>query len=62
MERKHLVGSTGVTVRDSDGSYYQQSGEIDQKTNIFYWASIDKDGKSVLYNVDLVTGRANKNR
>lgn len=58
--KETLVGSTGVTVRDSDGSYYQQSGEIDQKTNIFYWASIDKDGKSVLYNVDLVTGRANK--
>lgn len=58
--KETLVGSTGVTVRDSDGSYYQQSGEIDQKTNIFYWASIDKDGKSVLYNVDLTTGRANK--
>ena len=33
--KETLVGSTGVTVRDSDGSYYQQSGEIDQKTNIF---------------------------
>ena len=58
--KETLVGSTGVTVKDSYGNYYQQSGEIDQKTNTFYWASIDQDGKSVLYNVDLATGRANK--
>ena len=58
--KETLVGSTGVTVKDSYGNYYQQSGEIDQKTNTFYWASIDQDGKSVLYTVDLATGRANK--
>lgn len=58
--KETLVGSTGVTVKDSYGKYYQQSGEIDQKTNTFYWASIDQDGNSVLYTVDLATGRANK--
>lgn len=55
-----LIGSTGVTVKNDQGKYYLQSGEIDQKTNTFYWASIDTEGKSVLYNVDLATGRANK--
>ena len=58
--KETLIGPTGVTVKDSYGNYYQQSGEIDQKTNTFYWASIDQEGKSVLYNVDLATGRANK--
>lgn len=58
--KETLIGATGVTVKDEYGKYFQQSGEIDQNTNTFYWASIDKDGKSVLYNVDLTTGKANK--
>ncbi|GAB6975396.1 hypothetical protein JCM15124A_03030 [Prevotella falsenii] len=58
--KETLVGPTGVTVKNEQGKYYLQSGEIDQKTNTFYWASVDKDGHSALYNVDLATGRANK--
>ncbi len=55
-----LVGSTGVTIADADGKYYGQSGEIDTRTNIFYWAAIDADGNSALYTVDLTTGAASK--
>lgn len=29
------------------------SGEIDQKTNTFYWACVEADKKSTLYTVDL---------
>lgn len=54
-----LVGATGVTVADSNG-FYEQSGEIDQKTNTFYWASIDVDKNCALYTVDLTTGAATK--
>lgn len=51
-----LKGSTGVNITDDDGSYYYQSGEFDNRTNEFYWASTDKDGKFELYTVDLATG------
>lgn len=54
-----LVGPTGVTVGDDSG-YYGQSGEIDQNTNTFYWASIDVNANSALYTVDLETGAATK--
>lgn len=50
-----LKGSTGVKVTDDDGRYYHQSGEFDTRTNEFYWASTDKDGKFQLYTVDLKT-------
>lgn len=50
-----LVGSTGLDVSDSDGGAYVQSGEIDQKNNTFYWASVDANGNSALYTVDLNT-------
>ena len=55
-----LVGPTGLTLLDSDSKYYQQSGEIDPRTNIFYWAGIDADGNCALYTVDLATGAASK--
>lgn len=52
------IGDTGITVSDERGSY-QQSGEIDQSTNTFYWASMDCDANAALYTVDLKTGKAN---
>lgn len=59
------VGSTGLTVSNSQNAYFYQSGEIDQKTNTFYWAtseaseSMDSEVAS-LYTVDLATGAASK--
>ena len=47
------IGSTGKQLKQSDGSFYYQSGEIDQKTNTFYWACVEADKKSTLYTVDL---------
>lgn len=55
-----LVGPTGLSLVTSSGGVYQQSGEIDQKTDTFYWAAIDGDGNSALYTVDLTTGAASK--
>lgn len=52
------IGPTGLTLENSEGKVYQQSGEIDQKTNIFYWAATDAEGNSALYTVDLATGAA----
>lgn len=54
-----LVGATGLTLVYGDDSTYGQSGEIDAKTNTFYWAAIDSEGNSALYTVDLTTGAAN---
>lgn len=51
-----LKGSTGVQVSDRNGQYYTQSGEFDPRTNEFYWASTDKDGKFQLYTIDLSNG------
>ena len=53
-----LVGATGLTVADTDGSYYTQTGEIDPSDNTFYWAAVDANGNSGLYTVDLATGAA----
>ena len=49
-------GSTGVEIADAKGQYYTQSGEFDVRTNEFFWASTDKDGKFQLYTVDLGDG------
>lgn len=54
------IGSTGVAVVADGGSSYFQSGEIDPKTNTFYWAATDAAGASALYTVDLSTGLATK--
>lgn len=55
-----LIGSTGVTVSDSNGGHYGQSGEIDQKTGTFYWVCKDASKNTALYTVDLTTGAATK--
>lgn len=52
-----LVGSTGKQLTKSDGSYFYQSGEIDQTTNTFYWDCVDANQKSTLYTVNLTTGQ-----
>lgn len=52
-----LVGPTGLTLSDEEG-YYAQAGEIDPKTDTFYWAATDINGHSGLYTVDLETGAA----
>lgn len=52
-----LVGSTGVQVAKKDGSFFYQSGEIDQSTNTFYWDCVDVHQKSTLYTVDLATAQ-----
>ena len=56
--KETLVGPTGLTLADENGKTYGQSGEIDARTGIFYWAAIDADIKSALYTVDLTTGAA----
>lgn len=53
-----LIGATGLNLRDTDGSTYYQSGEIDQATGTFYWAAVDSDGDPKLYTVNLTTGAA----
>ena len=54
------IGNTGVNVLTESGTCYFQSGEIDPKTNTFYWAATDANGVSALYTVDLTTGAASK--
>lgn len=51
------IGSTGKQIMKADGSYFYQSGEIDQTTNTFYWDCVDKDQNSTLYTIDLATGQ-----
>lgn len=58
--KETLVGATGVTIADKWGDYSLQSGEIDYRTNTFYWAAVNADGESALYTVDLATGKATK--
>ena len=48
-----LKGSTKLQIKNDKGSYYFQSGEIDPKTDEFYWATTDVDGISALYTIDL---------
>lgn len=38
-----VVGSTGKQLTKADGSYFYQSGEIDQTTNTFYWDCVDNN-------------------
>lgn len=52
------VGPTGVKVRNANGTYYAQGGDIDKNTNTFYWAAVDSTGHSAVYTVDLQTGHA----
>ena len=52
-----MIGATGKTLTKADGSYFYQSGEIDQTTNTFYWDCVDKEQNSTLYTIDLATGQ-----
>lgn len=53
-----LVGATGVKVAKATGEYYEQSGEIDPVSGVFYWAATDANEASKLYTVNLETGVA----
>lgn len=55
---ERLIGSTGVEVAENSRQSYGQSGEIDQDTDVFYWACIDKNQHAALYTVDLTSGQA----
>ena len=55
--KETLKGSTGIQVARHDGNAYFQSGEIDPRTDEFYWASVDSTGLSMLYTVDLADGQ-----
>lgn len=55
-----LVGATGLSLTASDGTFYAQSGEIDQTDDTFYWAATDANGNNGLYKVNLETGTATK--
>ena len=55
-----LVGETGVRLLNDKDLFWNQSGEIDQETNTFYWAGVDYTQHSALYTVDLSTGAATK--
>ncbi len=58
--KETLVGATGVSLINSSGSVYGQSGEIDQKTGTFYWAALTGNELSALYTVDLSSGVASR--
>lgn len=49
-----------MKVSGANNDWNVQSGEIDQETGIFYWASTDPQGRSSLYTVDLATTKATK--
>lgn len=53
------IGDTGVKVASSRG-IQPQSGDIDQHTDVFYWAAVDVYGNHDLYTVDLHDGHATK--
>lgn len=58
-----LIGPTGLELTKTDeygSAVYSQTGEIDQRTDIFYWAAVDANGNTGLYTVDLQTGKATK--
>ena len=57
--KETLIGATGTTLSDSSGSFFFQTGEIDQSDDVFYWLGTDQKKKSTsLYTVDLKTGIA----
>lgn len=47
-----LIGDTGLKIASSAG-IRPQSGSIDRHNDKFYWASVDMNGNSVMYTVDL---------
>ncbi len=57
--QERLIGDTGIKIASSQG-IYPQSGAIDQHDDTFYWASVDLNGNSVLYTVDLNDGHVER--
>lgn len=53
------IGDTGIKVAGNNG-IKQMTGEIDQHTDIFYWASNDIYGNYILYSVDIATGAVSR--
>lgn len=52
------IGDTGVSLTDNFWhTFNRQTGEIDQRTDTFYWACIDSNSNSYLYTVSLNTGK-----
>ncbi len=52
------IGATGLQLVSSSNEVFGQSGEIDYKSDIFYWAAITGTNYSALYTVDLTSGKA----
>ena len=42
MVQKSLIGPTGITLSDSSGAFFFQTGEIDQTDDTFYWLGTDQ--------------------
>ncbi len=55
-----LVGRTGLRIMNRSRQVYYQTGEIDQRTNTFYWLAVDANQASGLYTVNLSNGRATR--
>lgn len=53
------IGDTGIKVAGNNG-IKQMTGEIDQHTDVFYWASNDIYGSYVLYSVSTATGTVSR--
>lgn len=53
-----IIGNTGLNLKDNYGATYYQTGEIDPKSGVFYWAAMDGYKNSALYTIDLTTGVA----
>lgn len=56
--KETCVGATGLSLVSSSNEVFGQTGEIDAKSGIFYWAAITSTNYSALYTVDLTTGKA----
>lgn len=56
-----LIKNLGINLQPyGNGQYYLQGGEIDQRTDIFYWLCVDKDGRHTLYKVNVENGDLTK--
>ena len=55
-----FIGNTGLQVKTEEGAHYGQTGEIDPKTNTFYWLARDAEGEGALFTVDLQTAELTK--
>lgn len=53
-----LVGSTGFSLMNASNQYYYQTGEIDPRTDTFYWVISTGAQDTGICSVDLSTGKA----